>query len=131
MPDTDVPATFRGHVFDSSSEPSGECYAPCSIRPKNEDLTTSQPVDAEPSPLPHAADGRAFERLPERGLPDFPEVEVRGVAGETPRRLTFSVERGALRLPVIARDDRIIGVEGLGEHDLRIARTGALGRDRR
>ena len=71
--------------------------------------------------IPGCADCRAFERLLERILPDYPEVEAREVAGETPRGLSISVERGVLRFPVIVLDDDVIAVESIAESELRSA----------
>lgn len=93
-------------------------------------MTASQSRNAESSTasriplleyvtIPGCADCRAFERLLERILPEFPEVEVREVAGETPRGMAISVERGVLRFPVIVFDDEVIAVESIAEADLR------------
>lgn len=78
--------------------------------------------------IPGCTDCRRFEALLERVVPDFPGVEVRQVAGETRRGMTISVERGALRFPVIVLDDRVIAVESITESDLRTALSAA--RDR-
>jgi glutaredoxin len=95
-------------------------------------MRASQPQDAE-SPtvapemlleyvtIPGCADCRRFERLLEQVAPDFPEVEVREVAGETPRGMAISVERGVLRFPVIVLDDKVIGIESIEESVLRMA----------
>lgn len=69
--------------------------------------------------IPGCADCRAFERLLERVLPDYPEVEAHEVAGESPRGLAISVEGGLLRFPVIVLDDEVIAVESMAESDLR------------
>ena len=69
--------------------------------------------------IPGCSDCRTFERLLEQVLPDYPEVEAREVAGETPRGLAISVERGAMRFPVIVLDDEVIAVESIAESDLR------------
>lgn len=93
-------------------------------------MTASQPRDADSSTLsqaplleyvtiPGCVDCREFEGLLERVMPDFPEVEVREVAGETPRGMAISVERGVLRFPVIVIDDEIIAIESIAESDLR------------
>lgn len=103
-------------------------------------MTASQPRDAESSTLsqapllefvtiPGCADCRRFERLLERVMPDFPEIEVREVAGETSRGMAISVERGALRFPVIVLDDEVIAIESITESDLRTALS--VRRDRR
>ena len=69
--------------------------------------------------IPGCADCRRFEELVERVIPDFPGVEVREVAAETPRGMAISVERGMLRFPVIVLDDEVIAVESIGEAALR------------
>lgn len=95
-------------------------------------MTASQPRDAasstqSPVPLlefvtiPGCADCRRFEQLVERVMPDFPEIEVREVPGETARGMAISVGRGVLRFPVILLDDRIIAIESIAESDLRSA----------
>lgn len=70
---------------------------------------------------PGCADCRRFERLLSRVQPDFPSLEVREVAGETPRGLEVSVGRGVLRFPIIVLDDEIIGIEAITEDALRRA----------
>lgn len=93
-------------------------------------MTASQPRDTQSSTpsqapllefvtIPGCADCRRFELLLERVMPDFPEVEVREVAGETSRGMAISVERGVLRFPVIVLDDEIIAIESMAESDLR------------
>lgn len=95
-------------------------------------MTASPSRDAQPSSvarspllefvtIPGCADCREFERLLEKVMPDFPEVEVREVAGETARGMAISVERGVLRFPVIVLDDEIIAIESIAESDLRSA----------
>lgn len=69
--------------------------------------------------IPGCADCRRFEELVEHVIPDFPGVEVREVAAETPRGMAISVERGMLRFPVIVLDDEVIAVESIGEAALR------------
>lgn len=69
--------------------------------------------------IPGCADCRRFEELVERVIPDFPGVEVREVAADTPRGMAISVERGMLRFPVIVLDDDVIAVESIGEAALR------------
>lgn len=71
--------------------------------------------------IPGCADCRRFEELIERVIPDFPGVEVREVAAETPRGMAISVERGMLRFPVILLEDEVIAVESIGESALRSA----------
>lgn len=71
--------------------------------------------------IPGCADCRRFQQLLERVTPDFPEVEVREVAGETSRGMAISVERGVLHFPVIVLDDEIIAIESIAESDLRTA----------
>lgn len=94
-----------------------------------EHMSASEPRDVAPAGLhppileyvtiPSCADCRTFERLLEQVLPDYPEVEVREVAGETPRGLAISVERGVLRFPVIVLDDEVIAIESIAESELR------------
>lgn len=102
-------------------------------------MTASHSRDAESSAasrtplleyvtMPGCADCREFERLLARVLPDFPEVEVREVLGETARGMAISVQRGVLRFPVIVLDDEIVAIESIAESDLRSAL--AAGRDR-
>lgn len=68
---------------------------------------------------PGCRDCRVFEELLGRLMPDFPEVEVREVAAETPRGMAIPVERGVLRFPVIVLDDDVIAVESIAEVALR------------
>lgn len=93
-------------------------------------MTASQPRDAASSTqslasllefvtIPGCADCRRFEALLERVMPDFPEVEVREVAGATSRGMAISVERGVMRFPVIVLDDAVIAIESIAESDLR------------
>ena len=103
-------------------------------------MAASQPWDAAASTqfparllefvtVPGCADCRRFEQLLARVTPDFPEVEVREVPGETARGMAISVTRGVLRFPVIVLDDEIIAIESIAESDLRSA-LAAAGRDR-
>lgn len=69
--------------------------------------------------IPGCSDCSTFEQLLGRVLPDYPEVETRAVAGETPRGLAISVERGVLRFPVIVLDDEVIAIESIAESELR------------
>lgn len=73
--------------------------------------------------IPACADCRRFEELLERIRPDFPELDIREVPAETPRGMAISVERGALRFPVIVLDDEIIAVETIDESTLRARLT--------
>lgn len=78
--------------------------------------------------IPGCADCRRFEQLLARVMPDFPEVEVREVLGETARGMAISVQRGVLRFPVIVLDDEIIAIEAIAESDLRSALAAGLDR---
>ncbi len=69
--------------------------------------------------MPGCSDCRRFERLLGRVLPDFSQVEVRAVAGDTSRGMEISVERGVLRFPVIVLDDQVIAIESIEESELR------------
>lgn len=69
--------------------------------------------------IPACADCRRFEETLERVRPDFPEIDVRVVAADTPRGMAISVERGVLRFPVIVLDDEIIAIESIEEPLLR------------
>ena len=92
-------------------------------------MTASEPMDVAPPgvqpsileyvTIPGCSDCRAFERLLERVLPDFPDVEAHEVAGESHRGMAISVERGAMRFPVIVLDDEVVAVESIAESDLR------------
>jgi glutaredoxin len=84
-----------------------------------ESSTVSRPALLEYVTIPGCTDCHRFERLLDQVMPDFPEVEVREVAGETSRGMAISVERGVLRFPVIVLDDDIIAVESIAESDLR------------
>lgn len=75
---------------------------------------------------PGCSDCRQFEELLARVQPDFPSLEVREVAGETPRGLEVSVGRGILRFPIIVLDDEIIGIEAMTEDALRRALVGRM-----
>lgn len=79
--------------------------------------------------IPACADCRRFEELLERVLPDFPELRVQEVAGDTPRGMAISVERGVLRFPVIVLDDEIIAVEAIDEAALRAMLAAARDRE--
>lgn len=65
------------------------------------------------------SDCGAFERLVERVHPDYPAVEVRAVAAESPRGMALSIGRGILRFPIIVYDNDIVAVESISEVDLR------------
>ena len=67
------------------------------------------------------ADCRRLEELLHRVQAHFPSVEVREVPGESERGLRLSVGRGVLRFPILVLDDEIIGIESIGEDDLRRA----------
>jgi len=72
------------------------------------------------------SDCRTFERLLEQILPDYPDVEVRGVTAESTRGMDLSIGRGILRFPIIVFDDVVVAVETISEADLR----SVLARDR-
>ena len=70
--------------------------------------------------IPGCRDCVQFEQLIARVSPDYPEFEVRQVAGDTRRGMEISVTRGAMRFPVIVLDDDIIAIESIAEADLRM-----------
>jgi glutaredoxin len=70
--------------------------------------------------IPGCRDCVQFEQLIARVRPDYPEIEVRQVAADTPRGMEISVTRGVLRFPVIVLDDDIIAIESIAEADLRL-----------
>lgn len=69
--------------------------------------------------IPGCRDCVQFGGLIARVSPDYPGLEVREVPGDTPRGMSISVMRGAMRFPVIVLDDDIIAIESISEADLR------------
>ena len=70
---------------------------------------------------PGCSDCRAFEALIARVAPEYPVLEVRAVAADSPRGIGLSVGRGILRFPIIVLDDTVLAIEAIAEADLRIA----------
>lgn len=70
---------------------------------------------------PGCPDCRSFELLISRVAPDYPAVEVRAVAADSPRGIALSLGRGIMRFPVIVLDDELLAIESMADSDLRVA----------
>lgn len=88
----------------------------------------SSPPLLEYVTLPACADCRRFQAVLARVEPDFPEVDIREVAADSPRGMSITVERGVLRFPVVVLDDEIIAIESVSEPQLRASLTAARNR---
>ena len=78
--------------------------------------------------IPGCRDCVRFEELIARVAPDYPELRVNEVAGDTERGMAVSIGRGVLRFPVILLDDEIVAIESIAEVDLRMTLDGRRGR---
>jgi glutaredoxin len=87
--------------------------------PAGTDLPARRISTLEYVTIPGCRDCVRFEHLIAQVAPDYPALEVREVAGDTPRGMEISIMRGAMRFPVIVLDDDIIAIETIAEADLR------------
>lgn len=88
--------------------------------PAGPDEPGRRPLVLEYVTIPGCRDCLQFEQLIARVAPDYPELEVRQVAGDTARGMAVSVGRGVLRFPVVLLDDDIIAIESIADADLRM-----------
>jgi glutaredoxin len=85
-----------------------------------DDATAPRPF-LEYVATPGCADCRRFEALLARIRPDYPNLTVSEVRPGSTRGIELTIERGALRFPVVVLDDLVIAVESISEAALREA----------